>query len=80
MSPPLIFIAGAISLLALCVQFSQRSRRAQRKTPPGPPPRFLVGNLFDIPSTGQAEEYIKWGEKYNSECLLEPSGAIRAFF
>ena len=40
---------------------------SERRTyAPGPPPKPIVGNMFDIPASGHAEEYIRWGEKYKS--------------
>jgi len=40
--------------------------RKQRVYPPGPKPRFLIGNLLDLPTTNAAEVYMEWGKKYNS--------------
>lgn len=38
--------------------------------PPGPEPRFLVGNLYDLPSSDAAYTYAEWGRRYN--CALKP--------
>jgi len=35
--------------------------------PPGPKPKFLLGNLFDLPRTFVARTYMEWGKQYNSE-------------
>ncbi|KAF8957569.1 cytochrome P450 [Flammula alnicola] len=37
--------------------------------PPGPKPRFLVGNAFDLPSRYSPQVYMEWGKKYNSNIL-----------
>ncbi|KAH9478383.1 Cytochrome P450 monooxygenase COX2 [Psilocybe cubensis] len=34
--------------------------------PPGPPPKPLVGNIFDLPVKVPAERYIEWSKKYDS--------------
>ncbi|KJA22841.1 hypothetical protein HYPSUDRAFT_66808 [Hypholoma sublateritium FD-334 SS-4] len=36
---------------------------------PGPKPRFLVGNLYDLPSSDVAHHYAEWGRRYNSDIL-----------
>ncbi|KAF8951685.1 cytochrome P450 [Flammula alnicola] len=40
-----------------------------KKSSPGPKPRFLIGNMFDLPTIDAAETYVEWGEKYNSDIL-----------
>ncbi|KAF4621053.1 hypothetical protein D9613_001191 [Agrocybe pediades] len=37
--------------------------------PPGPKPKFLIGNALDIPVEGASEIYMEWGRKYNSGIL-----------
>ena len=39
--------------------------------PPGPPPKFLVGNTLDIPLRYRAEEFMRWGKRYNSGILSD---------
>ena len=43
------------------------SKKRQRPCPPGPKPKPIIGNAFDIPTTDLSNVYIKWGKKYNSE-------------
>ena len=38
--------------------------------PPGPEPRFIVGNLYDLPSSDAAYTYAEWGRRYN--CAFKP--------
>ena len=46
------------------------SRKESVPLPPGPKPKFLIGNLMDIPTTNAAECYIEWGKKYHSELFI----------
>jgi len=55
------FIGLAIYLL-FAKALAQKHHR-----PPGPKPRFLIGNALDMPKRKQAEVYMKWEEKYGSE-------------
>ncbi|KAF8959259.1 cytochrome P450 [Flammula alnicola] len=58
-------IAGILSKLAK----SLKAGGKRALYPPGPKPRFLVGNMFDFPTNCAAEKYIEWGEKYKSDIL-----------
>lgn len=64
-------LLGLLSILALTAavrllvgHFLFKRNRAPY--PPGPKPRWLIGNLFDIPTKNIPQEYIKWGKMYNS--------------
>ncbi|KAF4619930.1 hypothetical protein D9613_004665 [Agrocybe pediades] len=37
--------------------------------PPGPKPKFLIGNALDIPSVKSSKVYVEWEKKYNSKIL-----------
>ncbi|KAF9485763.1 cytochrome P450 [Pholiota conissans] len=37
--------------------------------PPGPKPKPIVGNMFDIPTSNMIQEYVRWGDKYKSKIL-----------
>ncbi|KAF7348414.1 O-methylsterigmatocystin oxidoreductase [Mycena sanguinolenta] len=42
--------------------------------PPGPKPKFLLGNLFDIPSEQPWLTYTKWGKQYGDVVHLQVFG------
>ena len=42
-------------------------RKQQRPYPPGPKPKPIIGNFFDLPTKDLANVYLEWGRKYNSE-------------
>ncbi|KAF8161644.1 cytochrome P450 [Crassisporium funariophilum] len=46
------------------------NRRKHGPYPPGPKPKFVIGNMFDFPTTNAAASYIEWGKKYNSDILF----------
>ncbi|KAF7348384.1 hypothetical protein MSAN_01792400 [Mycena sanguinolenta] len=58
--------AFAVSAILLAVVgLLQRQKATSRLPfPPGPKPRFLVGNLFDIPSEMPWITYTEWGKQY----------------
>jgi hypothetical protein len=35
--------------------------------PPGPKPLPIIGNMPDLPTDNQGEEYMNWSKKYNSQ-------------
>ncbi|KAF8880396.1 cytochrome P450 [Infundibulicybe gibba] len=43
--------------------------RSRFPLPPGPKPKSLVGNMFDIPVKSAWLTYTKWGETYGSDIL-----------
>jgi hypothetical protein len=42
-------------------------KKQQRPYPPGPTPKPIIGNFFDLPINNLASVYLEWGRKYNSE-------------
>lgn len=38
--------------------------------PPGPSPRFLFKNLFDLPKERRYVEYTRWSQRYKSTPLI----------
>jgi hypothetical protein len=42
-------------------------RKQQRPYPPGPTPKPIIGNFFDLPTKDLANVYLEWERKYNSE-------------
>ena len=47
-----------------------RSRRSNRKLPPGPPGLPLIGNLLDIPKKQPWVVYRDWARKYGTHAAL----------
>ena len=56
-----------ISSFALVFWKYAISRKQQRPYPPGPKPKPVIGNFFDLPTKNLANVYLEWGRKYNSE-------------
>ncbi|KAF7346478.1 hypothetical protein MSAN_01875900 [Mycena sanguinolenta] len=53
------------SIFLVLVGFLERRKAASRlPLPPGPKPRFLVGNSFDIPTASAWITYTEWGIQY----------------
>jgi hypothetical protein len=50
------FILGVLGLYIVKVNLFPQKRQA---LPPGPKPKFLIGNLLDLPKPGEME-YIHW--------------------
>ena len=59
-----------ISSFALVFWKYAISRKQQRPYPPGPKPKPVIGNFFDLPTKNLANVYLEWGRKYNSELNL----------
>ncbi|KAF8139542.1 cytochrome P450 [Mycena galopus ATCC 62051] len=61
------------SLLALAILvlwfFQKLLRQRQLPFPPGPTPRFLVGNFRDLPTKLPWLTYTKWGLQYDSDLV-----------
>ncbi|KAJ6576760.1 cytochrome P450 [Mycena sp. CBHHK59/15] len=55
-----------IGALALGIKYI---RREARITPPGPPPRPIIGNLLDIPKREQWLVYQEWSREYGSDVI-----------
>ncbi|KAF9054744.1 cytochrome P450 [Panaeolus papilionaceus] len=66
MIPSVLAAILALGLIRLLVQFL---RPSAGPFPPGPKPRFLIGNALDIPSTNSTRVYLEWTKKYNSNIL-----------
>ncbi|KAJ6508628.1 cytochrome P450 [Mycena sanguinolenta] len=66
----------AVSCLCLVVVgFLERRKAASRlPLPPGPKPRFLVGNLFDIPTKSAWITYTEWGKQYGDVVHVQMLG------
>ncbi|KAJ6508461.1 cytochrome P450 [Mycena sanguinolenta] len=54
----------AVSAILLVVVVKRWKATSRLPFPPGPKPRFLVGNLFDIPTEMPWITYTEWGKQY----------------
>jgi hypothetical protein len=63
---PSFFFVAFISILATKLAYNLLKRNARPlQYPPGPKPKFLIGNALDFPKdVGQV--FAEWGKKYNS--------------
>uniref|UniRef100_A0A8H7XVA8 Cytochrome P450 n=1 Tax=Psilocybe cubensis TaxID=181762 RepID=A0A8H7XVA8_PSICU len=43
--------------------------RNREPYPPGPLPKFLIGNILDMPSVDSPREFVKWEKSYNIPLL-----------
>lgn len=46
-------------------QYTTRNRN-EGPFPPGPKPRFLIGNALDIPFQKPAQTYLEWSKRFQS--------------
>jgi hypothetical protein len=51
-------------------------RRRPYPLPPGPPGRFLVGNLGQLSVEDPAQDYIRWGKEYSSVERATPNMVV----
>jgi len=65
-----LLVVPACFISVVVVDRLLRWRATSRQPlPPGPKPRFLIGNLLDLPASFAGRTYIEWGKKYDSECF-----------
>ncbi|KAF9266529.1 cytochrome P450 [Marasmius fiardii PR-910] len=72
MSAAISFWPFVVVTLAVVLIFVSRS--SKRHYPPGPKPRFLVGNFFDIPKREAWKVYREWGKLHGDYIHLEALG------
>lgn len=66
--PRAVFVIPLLLLFIwLCYAVLFR-KRSPYPLPPGPPGRFLVGNLGQL-SGHPEQDYIRWGKQYNSDVI-----------
>ncbi|KAL1892883.1 hypothetical protein Sste5346_006776 [Sporothrix stenoceras] len=68
-SPTVLVTAAASLLLYFLFSLLRRSQHSALPLPPGPPGRFLVGNLGDVSADHPEEDYMRWGKEYNSDVI-----------
>lgn len=61
---PRIGLALVLSILFTCILYTLCfHKRSSYPLPPGPPGKFLVGNLGQL-SNHPEQDYIRWGKEY----------------
>jgi hypothetical protein len=68
------YIAGTIAGLFILLAFRRRAPRSTLPLPPGPKPRPLVGNLFDLPREKEWLTYHAWAQQYGDLVYVEALG------
>ena len=63
----LLFIVGAKLVYDLSKPYA---RSDSLSYPPGPKPKFLIGNALDFPKDNARRVFAEWGKKYNSAFCL----------
>ncbi|TFK23029.1 cytochrome P450 [Coprinopsis marcescibilis] len=74
LSLPQVLAALGIPLAVLYTFTRLSRRRSELPLPPGPPKRFLLGNLLDIPKEFPYVTYTNWGKEYDSDILHVQAG------
>ncbi|KAF8869037.1 cytochrome P450 [Infundibulicybe gibba] len=70
MNNPLILLLTALVAGYICKQYLRSTKGHIRLPfPPGPKPKFLIGNSLDIPTQTAWLTYAKWTETYQSDIL-----------
>ncbi|KAJ3491539.1 hypothetical protein NLJ89_g11331 [Agrocybe chaxingu] len=64
----LVFLALGI-LLLVCLNSALSARKERKKCPPGPPPKFLIGNLLDFPGKRLGQTYLEHGRQIGSDIV-----------
>ena len=62
------FIAAILLTFAAKLTYDvlKRNAKARLPYPPGPKPKFLIGNALDFPKGEAGRIFTDWGKKYNS--------------
>lgn len=61
-----ILLAASLSFISYRVL---HARKSHPPYPPGPPPKPLIGNAYDIPFSKAAVRYMEWSKQYNSDII-----------
>lgn len=66
-SPSVVLLLLGLIFVVLKRTFGARSGNPQRLPyPPGPKPKPIVGNLFDVPKETAWLTYTEWGKQYGA--------------
>jgi len=78
MALALLLTALPLALLAILVTklFHDRKRQSKFPYPPGPEPKFFIGNMLDFPKSNSAQVFSEWGKKYNSTLYIRKSKVL----
>uniref|UniRef100_A0A8H8CKD5 Cytochrome P450 n=1 Tax=Psilocybe cubensis TaxID=181762 RepID=A0A8H8CKD5_PSICU len=66
---PTTLAAAAVALWLAAKLLKAFTARKRELYPPGPRPKFLIGNLLDLPSVISPMAFAEWEKKYNSPLL-----------
>uniref|UniRef100_D8QCV5 Cytochrome P450 n=1 Tax=Schizophyllum commune (strain H4-8 / FGSC 9210) TaxID=578458 RepID=D8QCV5_SCHCM len=66
--PGVVYIGAAVAFI-LTLAYSYARRRYAIPLPPGPKPWPIIGNLFDMPTKFEWEQYASWGREFNSSVV-----------
>ena len=69
---------GALALSALFILKKLFSKKPVAPSPPGPPPKPLLGNLLDMPSEKEWLTFADWGQKWGAQLYLNSKILISA--
>ncbi|KAF7365147.1 O-methylsterigmatocystin oxidoreductase [Mycena venus] len=63
-----LFLSALVILLFKVFQKLLNTRQRRLPFPPGPSPKVLVGNFYDLPAEQPWLTYTKWGRQYGVYC------------
>lgn len=70
LSSALVLLFLTFAPLAALRTFRRLQHNSSRLPyPPGPPPRFILGNLFDLPKARTHLILAEWSKRYNSKLI-----------
>lgn len=59
-----LYLAIVLLVLVLLYIHAVRQKNSYPPLPPGPPGKFLLGNLGQLSLDHPEQDYIRWGEQY----------------
>ena len=61
---------AAVAASAIAFVFLWNQKRGKYPLPPGPTPKPIVGNMFDMPTGKTWIKYLEWSKQYNSTLFI----------